>query len=258
MSLTWQYEKISLSLSFNIQKVKHPEFNKGYISLCLHQDTREIHTLVHTNMGGLEYIEEAKWGNSRGGAEDPVSLAAEAKPVTLSLREPGGQQQQRCVCDSSQATSVTPVAKQSWVSAKAEPSDPRPLDTAQSLVPAVEVHTGLCHPNCSIVCSHKVTNNSRGGAPQIQYQPPSPSPSHGSRTFNPQNPRSSGGISHSCLPSRKGRDWIDTSNNKASVTLRGTGGNDESTIDTTYRRRGGWNVQILKYRHTLKILWFQL
>ena len=58
-----------------------------------HQDTGEIHTLVHKMVGELKHIEEAKWRNRRDRAQDPGSPAAVADPAASSYRGLSGHHQ---------------------------------------------------------------------------------------------------------------------------------------------------------------------
>uniref|UniRef100_A0A9L0T209 Uncharacterized protein n=1 Tax=Equus caballus TaxID=9796 RepID=A0A9L0T209_HORSE len=128
---------------------------------------REPHISTY-EVSGLEHTEEAKQGR----AQDPGPPTVVSEPAAPSPRELGGQQW-RCVYNSGQPAVAAPVATGSGAAVEVKLCDLRPPAATQSLVAAAEVHTGLQHPNWSGACSHKVTGNSRGSAPQtsgVLYQ----------------------------------------------------------------------------------------
>ena len=121
--------------------------------------------VVHMKVGGLEHIEETKWGNSRGCAKD-------TDPATPSPREPSGQKQ-RHTCNSSQQASCGSTCSHGKGSSRRGGTPwSWPLAVAHSLVAAAEVCIELQHPNHSSACHHKLMGNSKGGALWTQLSPP--------------------------------------------------------------------------------------
>lgn len=160
-SLSWQHERIPLSVPFNLQS--KTSITQQRLHFPTHEDTKEIHTLVHMKLGALEHIEEAKPENSKGSAQDTGPLATVAEPATPSPREPGGQQWSQ-TRDSSQPAMTAPAVMGSGAAVEAKPQDPGLLATAQSIVAAAKAQTQLQHPIHISTCDHKVTDNSRGSA----------------------------------------------------------------------------------------------
>lgn len=114
---------------------------------------------------------------SIGSAQDPGPPAVAAQSATSSPRENSGQQQ-NCACDSGWPAMVAPVAMGRGAAAEAEAHVLEPLDMAQSMVAAAEVHTCLQNMNCISAYSHKVMGNSRGVAlkPRSLFTLPIPHP----------------------------------------------------------------------------------
>ena len=128
-----------------------------------HQDTGEIHTLVHTKVDGLEHIEEAKWGRSRGSVQNLGPPGHGGWASHLHPREPSRKQWKHAYNFGLQATAA-PTAIGSRVAAEGESCDPRPLTAAQRLVEATEVWTWLLPPIHSRACGNKVTGSSSDSA----------------------------------------------------------------------------------------------